>query len=238
MVKGQDFDLVLMDIMMPVMDGLTAARQIRQLSKPGIDALPILAFSANENDDDVRASINAGMNGYLCKPYPPGVLLQEVGRLLQLPGGAVAPAAKAQQCSATDGESPTRPLPTDWEEGIRQIGGNRDLHRQLLRQFVKDYRETAEDIRTEMEQGNRCRAAAIAHSIKGAAGLLAALPLQNIARNLETALREGSECCTPHLASFIAEIDAVLTAVDKHLAARETTTNPLVKEAIIIPAVS
>lgn len=226
LVKEQNFDLVIMDIMMPVMDGLTAAHQIRQLSKPGAATLPILAFTASENDDDVRASINAGMNGYLCKPYPPAALLQEIGRLLQLPCGTVAPAAEAQQCSETNGESPPPPLPADWEEGIRQIGGNRDLHRQLLRQFVKDYRATAEEVRTEVEKGNRCRAADIAHSIKSAAGLVAALQLQTIASNLETALRKGSECCDPLLALFVAEFDAVLTAVDKHLATGKTTTHP------------
>lgn len=234
LVREQDFDLIIMDIMMPVMDGLTAARRIRQLAKPGAETLPILAFSANERNEDFRASLDAGMNGHLCKPYPPAALLAEISRLLSPPDSDAPPTANAREL-----DSPSTPLhgTTDWEAGIRQIGGNRELHRQLLQQFVKDYRETAEDIRAEMEKGNRRRAADITHAIKSAAGLVAALPLQTIARDLETALREGSEYCGPLLARFVAEIDAVLTAVDNHLAGK-TTEHPSPNAGSIIPDVS
>jgi PAS domain S-box-containing protein len=69
MVAERDFDLVLMDIHMPVMDGLTAARQIRKLAKPDIDTLPILAVSADRMEQDVKAILGAGMNAHLPKPY-------------------------------------------------------------------------------------------------------------------------------------------------------------------------
>ena len=70
-VKLRDFDLVLMDIQMPVMDGLTAARAIRLLDKQGIDELPIIAMTANAMEADLHQSLEAGMNSHLSKPIDP-----------------------------------------------------------------------------------------------------------------------------------------------------------------------
>lgn len=70
-VKNEDFDLVLMDVQMPVMDGLEATVAIRSLDKPGIDKLPILAMTANAMDSDYRKSIEVGMNDHLTKPIDP-----------------------------------------------------------------------------------------------------------------------------------------------------------------------
>ena len=70
-VKCHDFDLVLMDVQMPVMDGLTATRAIRLLDKQGINELPIIAMTANAMDIDCQLSLDAGMNGHLSKPIDP-----------------------------------------------------------------------------------------------------------------------------------------------------------------------
>ncbi|MDR0704720.1 MAG: response regulator [Planctomycetaceae bacterium] len=75
-VKTQDFDLILMDIQMPVMDGLTATRAIRKLGKAGLDKLPILAMSANAMDTDYHKSLEVGMNAHLTKPINPEKLRQ------------------------------------------------------------------------------------------------------------------------------------------------------------------
>ena len=73
-VRQQDFDLVLMDVQMPVMDGLTATREIRLLNKPGIDKMPIIAMTAHAMDADYQRSIDAGMNDHLTKPIDPAKL--------------------------------------------------------------------------------------------------------------------------------------------------------------------
>jgi len=75
-VSRQDFDLVLMDIQMPVMDGLAATRAIRLLDKPGIDKLPIIAMTANALDIDYQRSLDSGMNDHLTKPIDPVKLQQ------------------------------------------------------------------------------------------------------------------------------------------------------------------
>ena len=76
------FDLILMDIMMPVMDGLEAARAIRALPRPDAQTIPILAMSANAFSDDIRQSLAAGMNEHLSKPIEEGKLLTVIARLL------------------------------------------------------------------------------------------------------------------------------------------------------------
>jgi len=73
-VKKQDFDLILMDIQMPEKDGLTAAKEIRNLDKPGVDIIPILAMTANAMDTDYQKSLEVGMNDHLTKPIDPDKL--------------------------------------------------------------------------------------------------------------------------------------------------------------------
>ena len=76
------YDLVLMDVQMPVMDGYTATRQIRALENPALAGVPILAMTANAFDEDRRRAMESGMNGFLSKPIVIGDLVQELHKIL------------------------------------------------------------------------------------------------------------------------------------------------------------
>ena len=76
------YDLVLMDVQMPVMDGYTATRQIRALENPTLAGVPILAMTANAFDEDRRRAMESGMNGFLSKPIVIGDLVQELHKIL------------------------------------------------------------------------------------------------------------------------------------------------------------
>ena len=76
------YDLVLMDVQMPVMDGYTATRQIRALDDPALAGIPILAMTANAFDEDRRNAMESGMNGFLSKPIVIGDLVQELHKIL------------------------------------------------------------------------------------------------------------------------------------------------------------
>ena len=76
------YDLVLMDVQMPVMDGYTATRQIRALENPALAGIPILAMTANAFDEDRRNAMESGMNGFLSKPIVIGDLVQELHKIL------------------------------------------------------------------------------------------------------------------------------------------------------------
>ena len=80
--KPGEYDLILMDIMMPVMDGLEATRQIRAMDRHDAKFIPIVAMSANAFQDDVERSIKAGMNKHISKPLTGKSVIKEIKSLL------------------------------------------------------------------------------------------------------------------------------------------------------------
>ena len=76
------YDLVLMDVQMPIMDGYTATRRIRELENPALAGIPILAMTANAFDEDRRNALESGMNGFLSKPIVIAYLVQEMRKIL------------------------------------------------------------------------------------------------------------------------------------------------------------
>ena len=81
--KPYELDFIFMDIMMPVLDGLSATKQIRNANRPDAKTIPILAMSANAFEDDITASLEAGMNGYITKPLNIDKIRQEIQNVLK-----------------------------------------------------------------------------------------------------------------------------------------------------------
>jgi PAS domain S-box-containing protein len=200
LIGRQDFDVVLMDIQMPGMDGLTTARQIRKLAKPGVGTVPILAVSANAMEQDVKQSRSAGMAGHVRKPYTPDSLYAAIAQCL----GKDAAAAGAAK--------------VDVETGILQTGGSPEVYRELLATFLRDYCGKGEELRLEVQRGDLQSASRMAHSMKGVAGFIAALPLYDAAQRLETALVQGSQEVEPLLREFVHELAATVGQVRDDLA--------------------
>ncbi|GFO59275.1 hypothetical protein GMST_16000 [Geomonas silvestris] len=117
----------------------------------------------------------------------------------------------AGSASASSQESPALDLVC----GIRQIGGSRELYADLLHRFVDEYRDSATRLAAERERGDLAGAALIAHSVKGVAGVLAAVPLQQAAGCLERALTQGAPELAGYLERFERELEEVLQAVPK-----------------------
>jgi len=198
-------DLVLMDSQMPVLDGLGAARRIRGAERAGEPRVPIIAVTANALEHEVQACLAAGFDEVLAKPFSPEELLRSVKRWL------------GERCLCQGSGTPASPQPValDLARGIHQIGGSRELYSDLLHRFVNEYRDSAVRLRAERERGDLAAAALIAHSVKGVAGVLAAVPLQRAAGCLERALNLGTPELDGYLERFEKELDEVLVAVPK-----------------------
>ena len=122
------------------------------------------------------------------------------------------------------GQAPPRPEPEaagqpasppylDMGKGIEQIGGSRELYMSLLHRFADEYGTTPDALESEIDKGNLSGAALIAQSVKGIAGVLAALPLQSAAAELERALPQGGKRVRVTLAGFRHELESVLGAL-------------------------
>jgi two-component system sensor histidine kinase/response regulator len=195
-VQEGSYDLVLMDLQMPVMDGLQATRQIRAM--PGCDRLPILAMTANAMAGDRERSLAAGMNDHVTKPIDPDELFDVLLRWLP-DRAAHAPAARetAADVSVPPPDSSRGPVldlipGLDAADGLRRVLGRREAYVDLLRRFAIGHAEVVRDIRTALADGRRADAERTAHTLKGVAGSIGARQLSRAAGDVEAALRRGA----------------------------------------------
>jgi signal transduction histidine kinase/HPt (histidine-containing phosphotransfer) domain-containing protein len=225
MLAQEDFRLVLMDIQMPVMDGLSATRAIR--ANPRWHDLPIIAMTAHAMTEDQQQTRDAGMNAHLTKPIIPKTLYETLS--LWLP-----------PISANVGiRAPERPpesvnLPANWPEqpgidlgyGLALHLNRPDLYEKSLRGFSHDFADSATRIRAALTRGDRIEARRLAHSIKSVTASLGALQISEAARTLEHAL--ASETLTPGSEALIHALEQEIQMVVDGLARLPQINSPTV----------
>ena len=193
-VRDHDYELILMDMHMPVLDGLAATQQIRAM--PGREAVPILAMTANAFSESRDACLAAGMNDHIAKPVDPEALYAALMRWLparpQTPtvSGAASPAPNAfVSVSAPPAEvSADFVIPgIETAAGLRSVAGNAALYRRLLLQFAENANPS---VLVRAARENDLPAARLAaHTLKGLAGTMGALVLQEQAAAIDANLR-------------------------------------------------
>ncbi len=186
------YDLVLMDLQMPVMGGYEATVEIR--SDARFATLPIIAMTAHATLDEKRKCLDSGMNEHISKPIDPAVLFETVGRFYHPAAGLVpAVSSRAAEPPRTD---PLEIPPVDGlnaTEGLLRVAGNRQLYLKLLRQFSVQQADAPAQIADQLKSGDRATAERTAHTVKGVAANLGAKAVQASAGELEQALHGDAD---------------------------------------------
>jgi len=185
-VAAAAFDLVLMDLQMPRMDGYEATARIRERFSE--TQLPIVAMTAHAGEEDRAQSLAAGMNGHLVKPIDPIALAELLARWLPMADDA------GLSAGATVTPEPMIELPgVNVAAGLVLAGNKPALYRQLLRDFAQDHADSVTRLRAAIRAGDRQGAARIAHNLKGTAANLGARTLERHLEAFEREQRAGGD---------------------------------------------
>jgi two-component system, sensor histidine kinase and response regulator len=208
------YDLVLMDIQMPVMDGLEATRKIRQDQR--FSDLPIVAMTAHAMTGDRDKSLAAGMNDHITKPIDSAVLYRALKRWIK--GRGTAALGHLVEPPPTDILADGLPLPElpgiDRAEALRILNYKTDLFVKMLYDFRNNYGSLPTILREMSVAGQWSEIQKKAHAIKGVAGYIGSLRLRQAAAALEDSLRSGlREEAVKHLATFIDTLDNLLSSL-------------------------
>jgi two-component system sensor histidine kinase/response regulator len=239
-VQKDNYDAVLMDVQMPVMDGYTATRKIREWEaevrgqrtedrkagaalSPQSSALPIIAMTAHAMAGDEEKSLAAGMNGHVTKPIDPDQLFAALQKWIQ-PADQRASTRQAKVAGVKEAAAEDKPdlhaaqkLPDslpgfDLAEGLKRLRGNQALYRKLLLDFGAKYTKVAAEIRLALDAGDLKQAHSLIHNLKGLAGNLAATELQAAAVEMEKLVKgdQAKAASQKQLGQKFAELETSL----------------------------
>jgi two-component system sensor histidine kinase/response regulator len=210
-IDAESFDLVFMDMQMPVMDGVTATQRIRAQKR--FDSLPIVAMTANAMEQDRRKCLDAGMNDFLVKPIDPEAM-----------GAILLRWVRASRVNAQAAPQKNEGLPLgiaglDTTLGLSRMMNRKPLYLSMLRRYVIGQRHVAGDIRNALGKGDVAAAERLAYTSKSVAGNVGASIVQQRAAALEVALRAraNDDEAAPLVAAFEQAMTPLIAALDAQL---------------------
>jgi len=238
MVQAGDYDLVLMDIQMPGMDGLTATRRLRAIERH--QHLPIVAMTAHARPADREQSLAAGMTDHLVKPIDPDLLfaallkwipaarlagrqpfVATVASAAPVAGHGVGPSSPVAAAVSAAISAPLPPVAgIDWDHALRGVGGQRHRLDRRLRGFLHEYRASPAAIDAALAGHDHATLQGLAHDLKSTAPYIGALQLAAMAHALEQELMAGRPEAVDRLARALAHALAPILAALVRLTAQ------------------
>ena len=200
-VKHQRYDIVFMDLQMPVMDGIEASRRIREWENGGLHTF-IVALTAAYLPEKGEVLFAAGIDNYVSKPFE----IEHIRQLLRYGFGALPPAQVDQPSDVQQALPPEKVL--DIEKGILQVGGDEDTYRELLQDFVEELPERLQILQNLFAKMDMAGLSRSSHNLKGIAANLGALQLSEHARRLD---KQSVEGYTDSLSGLIHEIQLAVS---------------------------
>jgi signal transduction histidine kinase/CheY-like chemotaxis protein len=242
-VQENEFDLILMDIQMPVMDGYAATQQIRKWEggrRKTKAELPIIAMTAHAMTGDREKSLAIGMNDHIAKPIDPNELFTTLEKWIpaaenrppvQLPPVDSPdafrkidkdPSPPQAQSDTKEDELPQVLPGFDLAEGLKRLQGNRKLYRKLLLDFNAKYASTAEDIQQALAANDINQVHSLVHNIKGLAGNLSAINLQSAATEMDGLVKQALKGKHPEAEEMNRTFAQLKDALDEALTASQS----------------
>ena len=220
MLDTQEFDLVLMDIQMPEMDGITATKEIRKQAR--FKDLPIIAMTAHTMAGDREKSLDAGMNDHVSKPINPAHLFNTI----------------AEWCDKCDKPLPSFALEAidgiDLTAGLMYAAGNEKLYKDVLTKTKKMLPDLASALKNAVATGDMKKAELNAHTLNGVLGTIGAGAAQAVAREIEQSLRKQDDTYKNQLENLYHAIDTLSTGLETLTIAEETPQAQAETEAITL----
>lgn len=190
-VQTMAYDAVLIDIQMPLLDGIEASRIIRQ--EFSSHELPIIAMSAHAKSIKWKACLAAGINDYILKPFDKKALLAILKKQLGYRHGIASGPSPEIPGKKADAPKMSSLPGLNLQEGIERLGGNREVFVDVLSDFCEEHADFQKILEESLHNGDFKGAATLAHSIKGASGNISAPRLFEASRDLEQACWDKKE---------------------------------------------
>ncbi|MDD2534632.1 MAG: response regulator [Eubacteriales bacterium] len=200
MASQTKYDLILMDVQMPFMDGLEATRRIRKLADPQKSRVPIIALTAHALKEDRDACTTAGMNDHLIKPIDPELLYERIAKWLPhrlSPEQLTTSFKRHSQARSSDSQSNETMNGYDQQlfnpnTGLDLVGGNVDIFRSLLRNFIAIYSDLPNQIDRLLTENNQSGLSRICHNLKSTTGHAGSAILSTQAHQLNQIVKTGA----------------------------------------------
>lgn len=208
-VEKDEFDGVLMDCQMPIMDGYEATRRIRL--SPEFEGLPIIAMTANAMSGDRDKVLDAGMNDHISKPINVKNMFQTMAKWIT--PSEPQPIATKQTDDVAIADIPEI-IGIDQDVGLAITQGNKGLYRKLLLKYLHGNQSFASEFKAAQQNSEQDTQIRLAHTLKGTSGNIGAVQIQEIAGQLEAACENGQQDLINELMeSLTAELEPIMVSL-------------------------